>query len=367
MSPRVAKKDKPEIPKPLIQAGSLGFHPLKPLSLSYLYRHHCDLILGHKDAEETRLAKAKPILQIKCRHRLDSFGSTVESFDLTGKVFNGFSDAFYRGKLPQVLISTVEAHELNLFLNEFLDYLDKMLSLGFFMHQPDQVDKVVPYIVLAGNGIFYRTFLAKLQRNMRSMEAMEDILIRQILCKFVRGAFDCYRSDKDVFSSEALDARRLMRIGSCTNQALTTVQTVFSLHGIVTSIDNTTDNSPERLELLNAWLRFRDGILPAMQRAGLLTETEKVQMALRELLWKAGMAIKAFDEMETVDMLFPAHSGEIKAGVDAAGCVIGDETFLPALGDAAQALQDPAATALCTTLSLKIAQLLKDGSEHAYS
>ena len=52
MSPRIAEKDRAELPKPVVKKGTFGHMPLNRLSVSYVHRGMGQVILGFQNKEE---------------------------------------------------------------------------------------------------------------------------------------------------------------------------------------------------------------------------------------------------------------------------------------------------------------------------
>jgi hypothetical protein len=90
-----------ELPKPVIQKGQFGALPLNPFTASCLAAGYCDSIVGFRDTAETLAYKKRPSFQLQ-------EGKKSQTISLDGRFFNGYSDALYRGQLPEVVLA---AHE----------------------------------------------------------------------------------------------------------------------------------------------------------------------------------------------------------------------------------------------------------------
>ncbi|MBY0402742.1 MAG: hypothetical protein K2X66_02505, partial [Cyanobacteria bacterium] len=80
----------------MVKAGLLGFYPVNTLSLASLYTEQAEMVMGAKDQSESLHLKSHPtITLVEGGGDTKSSKKAKEPFDTNGKVFNGFSDAFY--------------------------------------------------------------------------------------------------------------------------------------------------------------------------------------------------------------------------------------------------------------------------------
>lgn len=311
MSPRVAKRDRGEPPKPMVKPGLVGAYPLKAINLSFLVTGHCDLVIGQKDMPETLYLKERPTLAI-----LDGTGSKSNeknTVDVTGKIFNGFADAFYRGKLPQIFLAQPDAGAIYHFLDEFMDYLEKLYSLGFFLAKGlpedpmvDPVDQYIPCFVIASNGIFYNAFLKKLAESIENIHHVSDAMERKILAKFCRGIItpgetQLYQQGKPIH----VEAAKRIKIAGGGSVTQSTSRSILNSHGFETTIENKADNPIERIEFENALIRSSQAIIPALTQGGRLSdgEAKDYQKRIQENIFLIGKHRKAFEEKESLEAI----------------------------------------------------------------
>ncbi len=348
MAPRVSKKERGDLPRPVVQQGTLGFYPLTNLSFSYLLEEHCDVVIGIKDEPETLSIKEKPQVAVK-------IGKQTERIDLGGRVFNGLSDSFYRGKLPQVIVAVLDVSLLDHFLEEFLDHLDKMFSLGFFLQKPDPVEKLVPAFVVSSNGIFFSNLIRKMTNSLTSMDHVDDYTAQRIIGKFTRGMLDSY--NPALYSpgqAVEIEPAYRMKIAGGQIQTQLTIQSVFSGHGLVTSLETGSDNPVERLEFENALKRIVCCILPALAEQGEISKKElpRLEKKVQEAVFQIGQKRKAFEVTETVEMAMDLARKE-----SAQGIISGDPTILQVLSSYAGHFGMDEVQACFTDLREKVVQV----------
>ncbi len=333
MSPRIPKKERTDVPKTEVRAQALGMMPVTHLSLAYLAQSHCDLLIGFKDSEPARYLKEHTELKIAGK----------PSFSVKGIVFNGLSDAFYRGQLPQVILAVPEAQSVDYLVEDILEHLEKLFSLGFFIQKPnyDPVEALLPCFVVAANGIFYHRLLYQLDKGLHNMNVSDDRLLKRIYGKFARGLFDQFDElSYSVGSEIQLEPKRIMKIAGGNLQTQMTIQSTFSSHGLITSIESSVDNPAERLEFENAMRRLNLGILPTLIAGKTLTlkQAQALQAELQEAIFVIGQRRKAFDELETLDLLLMSrrHDSELEPRADS--IIPGDLTSIKMLAEYASDL-----------------------------
>lgn len=306
-----------ELPKPILRQGALGFLPFNALSASFLYHGHGDLILGYRDSEQT--------VRLKDRNQVQLYEPgekrNKHSLELSGRFFNGFTDALYRGKLPQVIIAMPRPDEWQTLLVDFVEYLERLLSMGFFVPKKelvkrDPVEDHIPCFILAGEGMVFTGFMAGLSHHLRQLQQQHPSLlegmVRQISGRFVRGfsgdAGLLAAAGSEVFeevSAPLLPVAQVIRIAGGNAHTLETVQSVLSLHSLVTVVENRVQNAAERLELENAWQRLMRVIIPTVLGAD---EIPKVAPRVQESLLAIGRGRLAFDEADNAESISPSRS-----------------------------------------------------------
>jgi hypothetical protein len=323
----------------MVKPGVVGFYPIKPLNLSYIHSGYSDLVIGAHDLPDTKHLKQHPSVVIQQ-------GKSKETLDLTGKVFNGFSDAFYRGRLPQVFVALPDAGAIFHFLDEFFDYLEKLYSLGFFLQKKDPmaapvdpVDQYIPCFLLGSNGIFYSSFLKKLAESLENIPQIDELTERKILSKFCRGIFE--PNDWRPFTKGApveLEEARHIRLAGGSPVTQSTIQYILKARGLSVTIEDKAENPVERLELENALRRSVEGFLPALNREGHLSESEAeaYQRCIQDTITSIGRVRKAFGAEESADWLLgkpakPASKGKSGATPMTPHVIPGDSSILSSL------------------------------------
>ncbi len=166
----------------VVQTGQLGFYPVNSISLSALYHGQTDVIVGEREDPLT-----------------DKFRGLAETViskkpvALAGKMTTSISDAFYRGKLPEVLVISAHMLDIPLFIEEFMDFLDKLCSLGFMTREDgddaQSLDRFIPEMVIASYGIVFDVVHEKVRVAMESMGAISAWQRERILQKLSRAVF----------------------------------------------------------------------------------------------------------------------------------------------------------------------------------
>ena len=333
--PRIAKKDMAELPKPVIKPGSLGFSPLNTLSLSYIAQGHGNAILGYVEDPRNAVYKEHPTLTLKA-------GKSSTSYSLVGVFFTGLADALYRGKLPQVVIATPNPTELKAFLNEFLDYVEKMVTLGFTLGKSNPVDDLVPCFVIASTGVFFSSFLTQLSRNLENTPDIDARMRAHILGRFCRGFIVCPENDTHATQPVGrqvelvTDLTRRIKIAGGDERTQAIVQQVLSAHQLVTVIENSVQNPAERLEFENALWRTSGVILPTLKAEKVFSarQTKELQGKLNETILEIGKKRHAFEELDDLDSITgrsPYPKAAKSAGPTAESLSLGDAAILGGL------------------------------------
>ena len=296
---RIAKIDMAPLPKPVIKTGTLGCFPLNTLSLSCVAQGHGTAILGYVDDPRNGAYKEHPVVTLKA-------GRKSTEYSLVGVFFTGIADALYRGKLPEVIMATPAPNELGTFLNEFLDYVEKMITLGFVLNKPNPVVELIPCMVIATPGVFFSQFMAQLSKNLGNINEMTPELRQAILGRFVRGVPDCDVNPQVVGrQTEFCDVPRRIKIAGGDDRTRQTIQNVFSAHQLVTVVENSVQNPTERLEFESALSRLGNVVLPLLKAEKLLSakELKEIQNSVGEMILDIGRQRHAFEEMDDLKSL----------------------------------------------------------------
>lgn len=348
MPPKEPRKKRAELPKPVVQPGHLGVTPLNALTASCLHAGQGELAIGFRDRAETLRLKATPRIGLEnSRKKLD--------LGLDGQFFNGYADALYRGRLPEVMLAMPSPEDLPLLLEDFTDYLEQVLSMGFFLPkkeliQRDAVSELVPCTILTGSGLLFSRFVTGLLRFLRQSESQypelnERTRIR-LVGRFVRGL----PTDADDYPARVqrrLDAGEYaplqpalgcIRLAGGSRHTQTVIQDVLGRYGLVASVENRARNAVERLELENAMVRLSDVVLPALIAGKAFSGTEEEQelsTRVRQSVFSIGRRCAAFEETETLEKAFATAPGKPRADH---ALVSSDVTLLYDLQDYAEAL-----------------------------
>lgn len=308
MSPRIANKDRGELPKPQVQTGTVGFSPLNALTLSYAYHDIGDRILSIQDdanASPVALGSTKQVVQVNPPEAKSS--SKAEIFEIQGKFLRGLSDGLYRGKLPEVIITSPSMRQLGGWLNEVNDYLEKMIQFGFFL-QEDAVNRLFPNIIIVSEGIYFKRLMQALSKNLNNVPSLLPAWKDQILAKCHRGMLlDTLGRPISMTADTLAEPVALpfppMHIRIAANHPLfsyyvspyfSTIESILALQGFQVSLENSVPNSVERLELEYALQRTSDVLIPAITQDK-TKEADSLQAQVRHAIVSIGRLIQAFD------------------------------------------------------------------------
>lgn len=366
-----------ELPKPVIQRGQFGGLPLNTLTASYLIQGYSNAILGFRDDQETEAFRQRPTLQVQSGKRKDTIS-------LEGRFFNGYSDALYRGYLPEVILAAPSSDRLGDFLKDFVEYLGKLLAMGFFIPkkhlvQKDPVEELIPCTILSGNGLLFSRFVTGLVQELKGLvhehPELNDAMRLAILGRFVRSV--PAEAEEALFNASdlaVLQGRTLLpivvprqiRIAGGNRQTQRIIQDVLSAHGLITVIENQVRNPVERLEFENALRRIITVILPTMAERKLLTASElkKLRPQVESGVFAIGQKRLAFEDNE--QFRAPTSQKAMPAAKDAKGTKAPKSTrSLPALTEEdvhmlaglssyAETLEMPAEKQLFETLARQV-------------
>jgi hypothetical protein len=285
--------------------------PLNSFTLSCLHHGHAECLIGFRDSKETLALKNNATVQV-------SEGRKKRLLTLTGRFFNGYSDALYRGHLPEVLLAAPSADRLPELLADVTEYIEKLAKLGFFIPrkqavQRDTVGELIPCTVLSGSGLLFSRFITGLMSGLQSLRhehpSINEAICVRVLGRFVRGfsegetmeaSLECI-TDAPAGTTPSLSAfPKNLRIAGGDLWTQSTIQNVLAAHGLTVSVENQGSNSPERLEFQNALWRVSHVILPHLVNQRLLSEEEAqtLEPQLQAGIWRVGVKRAALTESE---------------------------------------------------------------------
>lgn len=167
----------------VVQPNHVGFYPFNSLALTAIETHQAQIIIKNR--------QDNPTVSINAEQEDIKVGKTT--VDLSNKVCNSISDAFYRGKLPEVLVITASMQQVPQFLEEVMDFLEKLITLGFITSNspddPTPLDQVIPQFVIATYGPVYQLIYQKVHATLEHMGSYNQWQQDRILQKFCRGFF----------------------------------------------------------------------------------------------------------------------------------------------------------------------------------
>lgn len=304
-----------ELPKPMIRQGSFGCLPLNPLTLAYLQAEQTDLILGYRDTEDTLGFKSRTNISVQINEKR-------QNLSLNGKFFNGHSEALYRGILPEVLLVAPDETHLQDFLRDFLEYLGKIVSMGFFypkklLARRNPVEEHIPCTILTGNGLLFSRFMTGLMQELDKLAieapVLDETTRRQILSRFVRGIPGIGNTHQELWLEPEIlqvpvgrvvtlpQPPQVIRIAGGSAHTQNTIQTVLSARNLIMVPEHHSKNAVERLEFENILWRLSNVIMPS-----LATSTEEnIQLTPKATagILSMGRHRKAFDESDNVEQL----------------------------------------------------------------
>lgn len=176
-------KSRQKVQQAVVQKGQIGFYPFNSLSLSALYHGQAQCMIGSREQQEMGER-----IRAQAEYKV---GKT--SVPITHKFFTGFCDAFYRGKLPELIVVAPSLTEIPPFVEELLDFIEKLASLGFLVsdtHEPDEaLDRVMPLLMIASYGLVYEAILNKLKFALTNIRHFTPRQKERLLQRFSRAVF----------------------------------------------------------------------------------------------------------------------------------------------------------------------------------
>lgn len=296
MSPNVAKKDKGTLPKTEVVPGTLAFYGANQYTLSQLAQNKCTNLIGLKDARLSETLKATAQLKL---------AST--NVDITGKCFNGLSDALYRGTFPHVIIVSCDVLELDRFMDDILDHIEKMVSVGFFFQFPTPAESLIPNIIITCNGIYFEALQKKLSLMMDGLKTLDKATKTAVFNKFMRGIFSDYSVVSPYQSGNALPKYKpaILKIAGGSPANKKAIKTALESHKLPIIMADENNNSIDALELENALKRVTQTVLPALKSNSTLKakEAETLEKELQNAILDIGQHRKSFHDQYGFDFL----------------------------------------------------------------
>ncbi|MBK8189869.1 MAG: hypothetical protein IPK79_05400 [Vampirovibrionales bacterium] len=353
MSPRLAKKNQPELPQQRTQAGMVGFCPASGLAVTLMREDRCDALMCFKDDASAQALKIAP------EWPLAKAAGSGERVNVENRWFNGFSDAFFRGRLPQVIVVTAQTPHRSEFFEEFADYFDKLAALGYLLTRPNPVDALTPCFVLSAEGRWFSAFQDRLALTLKNVTQLDASQRRQVQEKFVRGIFDLPLVDSSAAQIAAL------RVAGGSSASQLTIQSVLSDKGFAVSLETRSSRPVDRLEMESAMRLLVNRVTPAIARmsgapAKLATRwrrqmlTSVVAIGCEKGLLKEGPDAQAFESLLS------------EAPTPPSALIACDHSALEAFAQWAQATKSPQAPLLFQELQQALSQAPSAASaEHA--
>jgi len=231
----------------VIQLGQIGFYPFNRLSVSALAHHHISAIIDTADLSQTAVWKTQS--------------------EWNGRVFPGFSDAFYRGKLPEVILVTSPMVEMPFWIESFMDFLEKLCVLGFFSQDAQDeigvLDRYAPQIVIGSYGTLFDVAQEKLSRYLDNLSAMSSRQKERMLQKISRAFFTSppYTLPEETGLSPYPDPMALTLTGLKSSYTLRANE-LLEAHGIKVNFNPNGETGIYELELNLAYQHLSRNLTP---------------------------------------------------------------------------------------------------------
>ncbi len=367
MSPRGKRG---ELPRAVIRSGALGYFPITPSALTHVNTGIGDAVIGYQDTELTLAYRQKSTTTVTTPE-----GLVTSSLEHT--IFNGYADALYRGRLPELMIIHLESASIDGFLDEYAAYLEKMLALGFFVSKKvlikiDPVANLIPYCILTGDGLLFNRFMTGLAHLLKSMgrrySGMDDATAYRIAERVTRGVPLQSETIEKVAKGAGKNATPAnavgYRIAGGTELTRRRIASILGAFGQTVTLEDRVQNPIERLEFENALMQITTVLLPAMLAGEQISKPElpEVSSQIEAGILAIGQKRHAFTAGESaVSVLKDFATLQTRWGKAKKVPVMLDLSkeaiLLSDLGDYAEALALPEAQTVFSNLAERVHQL----------
>jgi hypothetical protein len=284
---------------------------------------------GVVEPENTLLCKSKAQVQLFISARKS------EPLALKGKLFNGLSDAFYRGQLPEVILVCPPDEERINFLNDLADYLEQLAAMGFFSAKlpPERVALYVPCFVLLGHGVWFSRMLAMLAGFLKDLKyhalPLPTEVQQAILERFVRGsAPDAdWAVTEEAMHFELTPVPQVLRLGGGSPMARRLIEEALVSYGWGVDIEDSAHNPAERLELQGAAWRLSSVVIPGLAAQKMLSQAEAKRLTplVQQAILSIGRQRQAFTQAEEIVTPKTKAKGSLTAAKDLTVGLAGEE------------------------------------------
>lgn len=191
------KSQKSDPLKAIVQTGEIGFYPLNSLSVSALFHGQTNCLIGNRDDKRCGQLRNQ-----------SEFEVSDQNIPIKNALFTGLCDAFYRGKLPELVVVTTDMTGIPAFIEELMDFLEKLSALGFLTsNDGDRVallDRYVPQWVIGTYGVVFDAILEKLDTAIDNLGTLSARQEDRLLQKFTRAIFTSPEEGYDLALSSSL-------------------------------------------------------------------------------------------------------------------------------------------------------------------
>jgi hypothetical protein len=212
------KPQKSDALRAVIQPGELGFFPFNSLGVTAMLHGQADCLISTR--EDPFIARLR---------NQTEFVVGEHTIPLKNNVFNGICDAFYRGKLPELIFVTSDMASIPSFIEEFMDFLEKLCSLGFLtQHDSDKIailDRYVPQLIIGTYGVVYDVILEKLDASIDNLGALSVRQKDRLLQKITRGMFTSPVTGYDLLLTPPMIFDQPISINLAGSKSMYTVRT----------------------------------------------------------------------------------------------------------------------------------------------
>jgi hypothetical protein len=334
----------------IVQSGKLGLYPFNSLALSALF---------HGQAQSIIAARGDVFCD-KLRQKSE-FVVSSQTVNIQNKISVGFCDTFYRGKLPELVIVTSGMASLPEFIDDYMDFVEKLFSLGFLLGQDaDEVtvlDQYVPQVIIASYGLVFDAVVEKLALSLKNINAISSRQKDRLLQKFSRGIFSSPNEgyDTQLNANELFTTPFKLHLSGSKSMYLIRVTKLLEQNGINYDMNPNGEIGVLEQELNLAYKHLVHRILPLLQHENRATaiSPEQLKTQLDQLGQKLGLLpglvtasaplqpgwdLRQFD-LSTVDL---AIVHQIK--------VLASSIGLPELQETLQTLSDAISEKLAATM-----------------